>query len=318
MKIFDWMVQKANLKRLVVAYIVVVIVVTLLMGGLVGRVFHDKLTFASDYIKVSQKIEQSDGLDIESIKKDLLALAYETSDIADILILDSENTVIFSAKGANIQKGDSFILEKDTQRDNQKYLTTESVPNVYFKLIKTAYLPIVWDIMAKEQDIRNEYDDEYFYENGFNSKKVYMLSYVVQRTSGDKVYFISDVKPLPNGEFYVRLIQASAMLCFMLYWVLVALWVYADAKRSRLNQLMWGTITLFTNLAGVFLYLIYRQNNITCFHCGTVQDKGNIYCVFCGTKMSPTCPACKMVVSSEDYFCRHCAAPLQPIKKETK
>jgi hypothetical protein len=157
MKLFDRMVDRINFKRLLAVYMIVAVLISIVMGAIVYRVFNDKLTFARNYIKVSDKIRQSDGSNWESIQKDLLWLAYESPDIVDILILNDENEIMFSAKGANIQRGSStFILKKDTDRTNQKYLTIESAPNVYFKLLRLAYLPIIADILEKEQDIRSE------------------------------------------------------------------------------------------------------------------------------------------------------------------
>lgn len=95
-----------------------------------------------------------------------------------------------------------------------------------------------------------------------------------------------------------------------LYWVLLALWVYARALKSKLNPAMWGIITLFTNLAEVFVFLIYRQGHQTCYKCGALQSKSNVYCTFCGAKLGSVWKACNMAVNEKDSYCRNCGSAL--------
>jgi RNA polymerase subunit RPABC4/transcription elongation factor Spt4 len=161
-------------------------------------------------------------------------------------------------------------------------------------------------LLDVDKDIKNSHDDETFFEDNFNSKKIYLLSYIANKAIGYKIYFISDVHPVQKGSLYIEIVGAVATLFFMLYWVLVALWVYQNAQKSKINAVLWGIITLFTNLAGLLIYLIYKQNNQTCFKCGAVQNKGNIYCIYCGTKLSNTCKKCSAIISEGDSFCNHC------------
>lgn len=61
------------------------------------------------------------------------------------------------------------------------------------------------------------------------------------------------------------------MLLFMVCLIIVALWVYQNALKSKLSAPAWGIITLFTNIAGVLVYLIYKHINDVCGYCGAVQ-----------------------------------------------
>ena len=96
------------------------------------------------------------------------------------------------------------------------------------------------------------------------------------------------------------------MFFFMIYWVLLALYIYQNALKSKLNPYLWGGITLITNIAGVIIYIIYKQNQKTCFKCGASQDKSHIYCTYCGTKLNETCSKCGSVINSNDKYCAKC------------
>lgn len=61
------------------------------------------------------------------------------------------------------------------------------------------------------------------------------------------------------------------MLLFMVCLIIVALWVYQNALKSKLSAPALGIITLFTNIAGVLVYLIYKHINGVCGYCGAVQ-----------------------------------------------
>ncbi len=43
------------------------------------------------------------------------------------------------------------------------------------------------------------------------------------------------------------------------YWIGLALWVYKDAGRRKLNASLWGLLILITNLVGFIVYLIYNK-----------------------------------------------------------
>jgi len=76
------------------------------------------------------------------------------------------------------------------------------------------------------------------------------------------------------------------MLFFMIYWILVALWVYKNALKPKLNATIWGIIVLFTNLAGLFVYLIYKQGSQTCKNCDTAINNKDSYYKNCGSEIT--------------------------------
>lgn len=304
MKNFDNLILRFNFKKITKLYIVFAIIGLIFSGVFLGFAFKDKLLFAYNYGKVSEKIEEG-KLGVNAVKADITTLASQSADIVDILILDKNNKISFSAKNSEFTGGGEFILERDKNEEN-RFLTYSQNPNVTFKLMKSNELMLSAMLLGNEKDIQNSHEDNTFFQNDFDSKKIYLLSYTADKGTGDKIYFISDVHPVPKGSLYIEIVGAIATLFFMLYWVLLALWVYQNARKAKINAVLWGIITLFTNLAGLFIYLIYKQNNQICFKCGAVQNKSNIYCTYCGIKISKTCKNCSAIIIEGDNFCNQC------------
>ncbi|MFA6808718.1 MAG: zinc ribbon domain-containing protein [Eubacteriales bacterium] len=313
MRKLDKGIEKLNFKKIVTLYLIVAVLAGIFSVVFLGYMYKDKLVFAYNYSIVSEKIENG-KLGVDAVKEDITNLANQSGDIVDILILDKNNEVSFSAKNSKFASDGKFSLERGKD-DAEPYLTYCQDQNVTFKLIKNNELMLSTVLFDYEKDIKNDHNDNTFYENDFKSKKVYLLSYTADKGTGDKIYFISDVCPVANGSLYLKIVGALATLFFMLYWVLLAIWVYQNAKKSKLNSVLWGVIVLFTNLAGLFIFFIYKQNNQTCFKCGAVQNKGNIYCTNCGTKISKTCSRCSTTVNSTDRFCNHCGDSISNSKK---
>ncbi len=311
---FDTFVGQFNFKKAITIYLIVSILAGIFSAGFLAFKFWDKLVFVFEYHRISEKAEDNKN-GIENLKPELNNLANKLSDMVDILILNGQNQILFSAKNSDLSK--KGILELTTNSGRRShFLTDRENPDVYFRLMKGGNLTLPMTMLGVENEVEHEYEDRYFYENNFDAKKLYLLSYITDRASGYKIYFISNVQPVVNGKFYLKVVAAFAVLFFMLYWVLLALWVYAQALRSKLNAAMWGIITLFTNLAGLFVFLIYRQGHQTCYKCGALQNKSNVYCTFCGTRINKSCKACGGLVGNRDSFCKTCGDKLERDGKE--
>ena len=307
MKNVDEFIEKIKFKKVIAIYIVCSIIVGIFSVSFLGYKFKEKLIFAINYNNVSEKFEHK-NMETDSITTDLINFANKSADIVDILIISNDNKVLFSAKNSQFNQND-FNLERDNN-EKSSYLKLANDSSINFRLVKSDELMLRAVLIGNDKEIEHDHNNEVFFKGNFNSQKLFLLSYSANKSSGDKIYFISDIHPVQNGEIYIKAICAIATLFFMIYWVLLALYIYQNAKKSKLNPALWGIIVLCTNLAGVFIYLIYKQNNKSCFKCGAVQNKNNIYCVYCGTKISNTCDKCNKGVNEEDRFCKYCGNKL--------
>lgn len=311
MRNFDRIVEKINFKRAAAVYLIAAVILGILSAGALGFLFREKLAFACRYGQISREVRHSAGSPAD-LQAALTDLANRSQDVTDILILDSRNKITFSAKNSGLAGGGRLTLA-DSGAKGSRYLLDRENPNVFFKLVENGRLSVWKALLGDGHGEGRDDADDFFYESNFDAEKIYSLSYLTIPKSGEKIYFIYDVQPVKNGEFYLKAAAALVVLFLMLYWVLVALWVYANAMKSRLNKTAWGILTLFTNLAGLCVYLIYRTGRRTCFRCGAAQSKGNRYCTDCGARLGQECEHCHAMVEDGDSYCKNCG---QKINKD--
>ena len=297
-------IKKIQFKKVVCVYIIIAILVGISLILFIGNVFHDKIAFIYNYHMIGEKLQSSKN-NLENIKEEIKILSDNSEDVVDVLILDKENRIIYSSKNSKFALQNEFTL---TKADNMSsdYFVIPNDDTAIFRLTTNKELIINTVLSNFDTEIQNESEDQIFYESNFNTKQVYLLSYVANQDTGEKIYFINEIKPVQNGKTYIKVTLAIMMFFFMLYWVLLAIYIYQNALKSKLNPYLWGGITLITNIAGVIIYIIYKQNQKTCFKCGASQDKNNIYCIYCGTKLNETCNVCGTVINTNDKYCAKC------------
>ena len=138
------------------------------------------------------------------------------------------------------------------------------------------------------------------------------MEYLTVKEAGEnwgvtgRTYFIFDVQPTNNAVISIVIIAIVCGIIALLYWLLVALFVYKEAKKAKLNGLFWGGLTLLSNLGGLILFLLYKKVSQCCPDCDAVQCRKNTHCVFCGAKLMTVCEKCGGSVCSNEAFCKHC------------
>lgn len=305
-------IKRINFKKLVAVYIIVAILVGISLIIFIGSKFQSKLEFIYNYHNISEELEEN-NYDLGNIKEKVETFSNNSEDVVDVIILDKENNIIYTSKNSEFSKQEKFVLNKADNMSNG-YFVNSNNDNIVFRLTTNKELIINTVLSNFDTEIQREYKDQVFYESNFDSKKIYLLSYTANESTGEKIYFINEIHPVQNGKTYIKTSLAIIMFFFMIYWILLALYIYQNALKSRLNPYLWGGITLLTNIAGVIIYCIYKQNLKTCYKCGTSQSKNNIYCVYCGIKLNETCNKCGSVINSNDKYCAKCGEK-QNIKK---
>lgn len=100
-------------------------------------------------------------------------------------------------------------------------------------------------------------------------------------------------------------------LSFILYWLLLAYWVYRDAKAKGANGPAWGILTLFTNVIGWSVYLVARPKMAECPACHRCHDAACRFCPDCGCRLQVVCPKCNARVEESWRYCAACGAELR-------
>lgn len=305
LKGLDEYINTVNFKKVTKVYIMVSLLLLAIAAAGIVFTFWDKIAFTIDYLEINSRVDKQ-GID-SSIKRQLDALADSSPDIRDVLLLDKENSIVYSSKNSGLGKGDKLVLSK--AKDNEKFLQDVNSPGIYYKVLRPKSL-LVKELYRNAKDIKKEFADSFFYYTGYNTQKVYFLNYFADKQNGMKIFVISDIKTIPYAERLLESAGALTMIILGFYWILLALWVYKDANRRKQNAALWGLLILLTNLVGVIVYAIYKQNNRTCYKCGALQSRQNTFCSYCGTRISESCNKCGMIISRNDNFCTRCGTKL--------
>ena len=291
------MLSKWNLKKIAVWYLVLAVVAGLICGGTVGYLYRQRLKFAWQYARLEEAKTQ------EALRTAADKTAAASEDVVDILVVDENQQVLYSAKDSKFAAGPLTLTKVG---DAKKYLASADYPDAVFLQVKGDEFMLNSIVSHDFGKIRSEYDDESAFENGLSAKTVYMLNRVQARKAGGTAYVITRPTSVPGGETALKVTAALAMLLVCVYWVLVALWMYRDAARCKLSPLYWGLIGLFTNLIGLIVYKIYKHSATLCPACGAAQSAGHLYCSFCGAQLGARCANCGGKVGAKDSFCHHC------------
>lgn len=298
---FNAFIQKRNFKKIFIIYIISAIICGIACAGYVGYIYKDKINLAFQYEKTNKTFKKQ--LSDEDKKQSIDNLAASSNDICDILILDEKNNVTYSAKNSDFAKDGSFELER---ANGSKFLQSEKNPDTVFRFVKKDEFMLSSVFANDFKEIYDEYDEDGFYLDNFQNKKLYIISLLGKKDGGEKAYIISNPQSVEYGMLSLKISAGIAMMLFMIYLIIIALWVYQNAIKSKLSAPVWGLITLFTNLAGVLVYLIYKHINLICGFCGAVQSKSNLFCTKCGKKIGTTCTQCGHFLKPSDKYCPQC------------
>jgi hypothetical protein len=127
-------------------------------------------------------------------------------------------------------------------------------------------------------------------------------------------------KPEPGAPPWEYLFSFTLPLIFALY-VLLAGYVYGDAKRRNMRAVMWTLLALLIpNAIGFILYFIMREPlMLACPNCGTPVRENFAFCPHCGKSRARSCPQCRQAVEPDWPHCAHCGASLSAnIKVESQ
>lgn len=294
--------SKWNFKKIALWYLILAVIAGLACAGTVGYLYRERLHFAWQYSRLEEA--KDDASRIAAADKTAAA----SGDVVDVLIVDGNRQVTYSAKNSEFAAGTLELVKAGSEK---KYLTSDAYPDAAFQYVKGEEFMLSSILNKDFGKIRSDYDDASAFESGLSARTIYMLSSVKTRGSDSRIYVITVPTTVPGGMTALKGTAALAMLFFCVYWVLVALWMYKDAAKCRLSPLCWGLIGLLTNLVGLIVYKIYKRSMAVCTSCGGAQSAGHLYCSFCGAQLGTRCEGCGCKVGERDSFCHHCGKKIK-------
>ena len=300
---FNEFIGKRNFKKIFIIYVIAAVICGIACTAAVGYIFKDKISLAYRYEKAAESMKkESYG---EKVKQNIEKLAASSNDICDVLVLDDRNSVVYSAKDSDFAKNRVFELKKS---DGSRLLQSDKNSSAVFRFVKKDEFMLSSVLADGFKEIYDEYDEDSFYLDNVQNKNLYMISLLGRGADNTKAYVISKPSPVQYGMLSLKAAASILMFLFMIYWIIIALWVYQNAQRSKLSAPVWGIIVLFTNLAGVLVYLIYKHVNGVCVFCGAVQPRENTFCTACGNKIGKVCAKCGHSIKMTDNYCPKCGS----------
>lgn len=291
--------SKFNFKKIAVWYLISAVIAGLICVGTVGYIYREQLGFAWQYSRL-QKAKTTASVKAAADK------TAKYGDVVDVLILDKENNVTYSAKKSEFKAG---VLQLTKAGSEKKYLVSAKHPDAVFRYVKSDEFMLNSIVNKDFGKIRDDYDDERDFETDLSSKTVYVLSRIGLRDGG-KVYVITVPSSVAGGKAALKVTAALAVMFFGVYWALIALWMYKDAAKRKLSPFYWGLIGLFTNIVGLLVYKIYKRSMTFCTSCGAAQSHDNWYCSVCGAELGTRCENCGSRIAPKDVFCHSCGSKI--------
>jgi Double zinc ribbon len=89
-------------------------------------------------------------------------------------------------------------------------------------------------------------------------------------------------------------------------------YIYADAKRRGMRQVMWTLLAIFVpNTIGIILYFLLREPLPSpCPRCGFSARRAFAHCPQCGAELNRICRVCRAKLEPGWANCAHCGAPV--------
>ena len=115
-------------------------------------------------------------------------------------------------------------------------------------------------------------------------------------------------------QLYVWAVGAvnAALILYAAFSLLLAVWVFRDARRRDFLPAMWGLLTLIGNVGAWLVYMLVRSRGVgsRCPRCGTVLRMGFAYCPACGAQVRRACPSCGRAAEDAWKVCPYCGMEL--------
>lgn len=104
----------------------------------------------------------------------------------------------------------------------------------------------------------------------------------------------------------------AALIFYAVFSLLLAVWVFRDARRRDFLPAMWGLLTLIGNVVAWLVYMLVRSRGTgsRCPRCGTALRGEFAYCPACGLQVHRACACCGRAAEDAWKVCPYCGSEL--------
>ncbi|MGE5474377.1 MAG: zinc ribbon domain-containing protein [Ignavibacteriales bacterium] len=225
----------------------------------------------------------------------------------NIIICDDKGSIIYKANDKIIKGRNTFNLSKDEQhpsmfsmdRGQQRFMPMPE--REFFSLIPSANSGANKgkDNNFNRRDFKDKFND------GRKGNPDFINTFDIPG-KGMKINYISGRFEENNMIDMFFISHQILRLLILIFWVLLAVWVYEDSKKRGLQQIFWGIVTLFTGLAGLIIYLLVRHRLHFCNECKVKVDEQSSFCQECGSILKTKCSECGSMMNLNWNYCTTC------------
>ena len=263
-------------------------------------------------IKAVNTLLEDQGVSDE-VKKLITKFMNKYQGTKNIIICDNNSNIVFKANDQIIGDIDKFELKPDREMPNISRLKESPIwfAAIPKKIEPFSLIPRSGAVMRSGESMMM--DKRYYFSNkggeagrkGIKQDLLFINSFSTT-TKGLNIYYIS-------GHFkenkLIEMLFAShelLRLLILIFWILLAVWVYRDSKARGLHEAFWGLLTLFSGLVGLMIYLIMKHRMKFCSICNMKVEKGSSYCQEFGSALRNECPSCKNMMDLKYNYCTCC------------
>jgi len=292
----------------IMKFIGLVIVLLFLGGMLAGFINIQKAEKEKNHIDAINAILKEQGLSDKS-KEAITKFMKDYPHTKNIIVCDDKGNIVFKVNDQFVQGKNTFDISKDDEepgifrikRGTEKFM---SVPKrELFSLIPNQ------DSVHNDSDsnsyTRDSVENSNITHKGMKEDAYFMNSFVFPE-KGIKIYYLSGRFQENNMIDMFFISHEILRLLILLFWVLLAVWVYKDSKIRGLQQIFWGLLTLFTGFVGLIIYLFAKRKWKFCSDCKIKVEKEANYCQECGGILRTKCPSCESMMNLEWNYCPSC------------
>ncbi len=160
------------------------------------------------------------------------------------------------------------------------------------------------------------------------------LALLLQGQDADPFQVITNFLESP----ILRIASQLVLLLFIVLWIALVYWTYADARRRGALSIFWGIVAVIFPYVGTLIYLIVRppeylaesrerelelavlerelrENIHLCPNCRNLVQRDYIICPVCNWELKKPCANCERPLNMEWETCPYCATDQRTGKK---
>lgn len=135
---------------------------------------------------------------------------------------------------------------------------------------------------------------------------VYSFSNLFSGLLGEDMGIGTPIPAIVKYQLFREFFLILTIISILVFWLFIALWVFLDCRKKKLQPLPWAALVLITNIIGLIVYLTVRPRYIKCKGCGKEIPSNYASCPHCGNSEKKKCKECGSELETEFEYCPAC------------